>query len=355
MKKTLPNRAIEWHQDQLILLDQRLLPNTIEFLQIDNVADACEAIKNMVVRGAPAIGITAAYAIVLSAIEHSKRLHMDRDRKQIVASMQVDMQVLAQARPTAVNLMWAIQRMQICLQNCQQDMLQTLAAEAISIHQQDIAANNKMGELGAQYISHNATVMTHCNAGALATGGYGTALGVIRSAFSQGKLNTVLANETRPWFQGARLTAWELLQEDIPVNLICDSAAASALRAHDVEWIIVGADRVAANGDVANKIGTYGLAALAKQLEKKFMVVAPTSTIDVNSASGNDIVIEQRTSQEVTHIADKAIAAEGVAVWNPVFDVTPAELVDVLITEQGVVEKPNHAKIAQLFAKSRTN
>ncbi len=353
MEKTLPNRAIEWQQGQLTLLDQRCLPNSIEFLQIHDASEASDAIKQMVVRGAPAIGITAAYAIVLSAMNHTIQ-NQQQTLQQLSAGIEADMQMLAAARPTAVNLIWAIERMQTCMNNCTQNLLQALEAEAIKIHQEDIAANNAMGELGAQYIGQNVNVMTHCNAGALATGGYGTALGVIRTAFSQGKINTVFANETRPWFQGARLTAWELLQEKIPVSLICDAAAASALYVHDVEWIIVGADRVAANGDVANKIGTYGLAALAKHAGKKFMVVAPTSTIDLDSASGDDITIEQRASHEVTHVADKSIASAGVNVWNPVFDVTPAALVDVLVTEQGVIEKPSQEKIAQLFAKPRT-
>lgn len=350
MEKTLPNRAIEWQQGQLILLDQRLLPSTVEFLSIHHVEGAYDAIKEMVVRGAPAIGITAAYGIVLSAMSHQQH-----GLQQAVAKVKADMEFLATARPTAVNLKWAIERMQACLENSTDNFVEPLEAEAIAIHNEDIAANNKMGELGAEFIHHNVDVMTHCNAGALATGGYGTALGVIRSAYSQGKIDNVFANETRPWFQGARLTAWELQQENIPVNLICDSAAASALRAHNVEWVIVGADRVAANGDVANKIGTYGLAALAKHLGKKFMVVAPTSTIDLHSASGNDIAIEVRGSEEVTHVAEKAIASEGVNVWNPVFDVTPAELVDVLVTEHGVVEAPNQEKIAQLFVNKDDN
>ncbi len=344
MDKSLPDRAIEWRDRQLILLDQRLLPNAIEFLHINSVAETFDAIKDMVVRGAPAIGVTAAYGVVLSALSHQS---LDEDNAK--QKIQMDIGMLATARPTAVNLAWALQRMQTCLRQSNNDWLDDLEKEAIKIHQEDIAANKAMGELGASYIDNQSKVMTHCNAGALATGGYGTALGVIRSAFTQGKLHTVFANETRPWFQGSRLTAWELEQEKIPVNLICDSAAASALRAHDVSWIIVGADRVAANGDVANKIGTYGLAVLAKHLGKKFMVVAPTSTIDLNSVCGEDIKIEERASQEVTHIGEKIMASKGANVWNPVFDVTPAELVDVLITECGAVEKPSAAKIAQLF------
>jgi methylthioribose-1-phosphate isomerase len=346
MDKSLPNRAIEWRDRQLVLLDQRLLPSTVEFLHIDSVAGTFDAIKDMVVRGAPAIGVTAAYGVVLSALTHSE-LGGDSAKQQIES----DITRLSTARPTAVNLAWALQRMHHCLINQNNEWLAALEKEAIAIHVQDIAANKAMGELGASYIDKQSTVMTHCNAGALATGGYGTALGVIRSAFAQGKLEQVFANETRPWFQGSRLTAWELEQEQIPVNLICDSAAASALREHHVDWIIVGADRVAANGDVANKIGTYSLAVLAKHMGKKFMVVAPTSTIDLDSAHGDDIEIEQRGRMEVTHVGGKMMATEGANVWNPVFDVTPAELVDVLITERGAVENPNTSKIAQLFDK----
>tara|TARA_R110002096_G_scaffold181301_13_gene358881 strand:- start:2761 stop:3810 length:1050 start_codon:yes stop_codon:yes gene_type:complete len=346
MDKSLPNRAIEWRDRQLILLDQRRLPNAVEFLSIDTVSGTFDAIRDMVVRGAPAIGITAAYGVVLSALKH-QQLDDGNARQQI----NTDIARLSTARPTAVNLAWALQRMQKCLQNQNSVCLNSLEKEAIAIHQEDIAANKVMGELGASFMDAQSTVMTHCNAGALATGGYGTALGVIRSAFAHGKLEKVFANETRPWFQGSRLTAWELEQEQIPVNLICDSAAASALRAHHVDWIIVGADRVAANGDVANKIGTYSLAVLAKHMGKKFMVVAPTSTIDLNSASGDDIEIEQRDRQEVTNVGGNIMATEGAKVWNPVFDVTPAALIDVLITERGAVENPNTSKIVQLFSK----
>jgi methylthioribose-1-phosphate isomerase len=346
MNKSLPNRAIEWRDGQLILLDQRLLPSTVEFLYIDSVAGTFDAIKDMVVRGAPAIGVTAAYGVVLSALTNHQL-----DESSAKQQVKTDIAKLSKARPTAVNLAWALKRMSDCLNNQNNNWLGLLEKEAIAIHEEDIAANKIMGELGAGYIDEQSTVMTHCNAGALATGGYGTALGVIRSAFAQGKLQKVFANETRPWFQGSRLTAWELEQEQIPVNLICDSAAASALRAHHIDWIIVGADRVAANGDVANKIGTYSLAILAKHMGKKFMVVAPTSTIDLNSAHGDDIEIEERGSLEVTHVGEKVMATEGANVWNPVFDVTPAELVDVLITERGAVENPSTSKIAQLFNK----
>jgi len=225
-----------------------------------------------------------------------------------------------------------------------------LEQAAMQMQQADVIANRRMGELGAAYIEMGSAVMTHCNAGALATAGYGTALGVIRAAHAQGKLSCVFANETRPWFQGARLTAWELQQEGITTQLLVDSAAASAMQQKAVEWVIVGADRVAANGDVANKIGTYALAVLARYHGKKFMVVAPDSTIDMATSSGADIEIEERAASELTELNGTAFAAPGAAAWNPVFDVTPADLVDVLVTNRGVIEAPNRAKVKALMA-----
>ncbi|MEM7304754.1 MAG: S-methyl-5-thioribose-1-phosphate isomerase, partial [Pseudomonadota bacterium] len=229
------------------------------------------------------------------------------------------------------------------------DCVNALEKEAIHIHQEDIMANQMMGKIGTEYIRSDSNVMTHCNAGALATGGHGTALGVIREAYSRGKIRAVFANETRPWFQGSRLTAWELMQDNIAVNLLCDSAAGSAIREHAIDWIIVGADRVAANGDVANKIGTFNLAVLARHMGKKFMVVAPSSTIDIHSPTGRDIEIEIRDDREITFIEQKAMTAGGVKAWNPVFDITPAELVDVLVTECGAIENPDSDKIDALF------
>lgn len=346
MSKTLPNRAIEWQKQTLILLDQRALPHRVEFLHITTVADAVHAIRDMVVRGAPAIGITAAYAVVLSALKN-RTAHYN-DAMQAISN---DIESLASARPTAVNLHWALQRMQDCMLNNQQGWLNALEKEAIRIHDEDIAANKKMGAHGAAYLQNNSKVMTHCNAGALATGGYGTALGVIRSAFAENKINLVVANETRPWLQGSRLTAWELMQDKIPVELVCDSAAASAIHNHAIDWIIVGADRVAANGDVANKIGTYSLAILARHLGKRFMVAAPTSTIDMRMESGANIEIEVRAASELTSLGERPLAAKDVPAWNPVFDVTPADLIDVLVTEKGAVEQPNRQKIAQLMEK----
>ena len=264
MNKSLPDRAIEWREQNLFLLDQRKLPSSVSFLQIDSVAKVFAAIKDMVVRGAPAIGITAAYGVVLSALAHRNLSYTDA-----CAQIEDDIAHLATARPTAVNLIWALQRMRKCLHENSPQWVDALENEAIAIHQEDIAANKIMGHLGATYLGQHSSVMTHCNAGALATGGYGTALGVIRAAFAERKLQQVFACETRPWLQGSRLTAWELSEQQIPVQLICDSAAATALRHQNIEWVIVGADRVAANGDVANKIGTCGLAILARHLGKK--------------------------------------------------------------------------------------
>lgn len=346
MDKTLPNRAIEWQEQTLILLDQRALPHVVEFLHITTVEQAVHAIQDMVVRGAPAIGITAAYAVVLSALTHRQAEYEDA-----LLAINNDIALLADARPTAVNLHWALQRMQQCMLNNQHDWLNALEMEASNMHAEDIAANKQMGQYGAAFLQNNTKVMTHCNAGALATGGFGTALGVIRSAFADNKIDGVIANETRPWLQGSRLTAWELMQDNIPVELVCDSAAASTMQSQCVDWIIVGADRVAANGDVANKIGTYGLAIMARHLGKKFMVAAPTSTIDMKMESGADIEIEVRSSKELTNMGEQQLATKDVNVWNPVFDVTPADLIDVLVTEKGAIEQPNRHKIEQLMKK----
>ncbi len=342
---SLADRAIHWEEDHLVLLDQRKLPTEIDFIVCNTCKDVVNAIKNMVVRGAPAIGVTAAYGVVLAARSAFKKSNTNWKE-----SIENDLKQLELARPTAVNLVWSIQNMRQVLQNVStNDPESTLLQAAKNIHQQDIKTNKTLGELGATLINENSSVLTHCNAGALATGGYGTALGVIRSAFSQNKIDSVYADETRPWFQGARLTAWELMQDKIPVTLICDSAAASLMRDKKISWIIVGADRVASNGDVANKIGTYALAIMAKQHNVEFMVAAPTSTIDLNSKSGADIEIEERESSEIVAVKDHSLAPENVQVWNPVFDITPAEMISALVTEKGVVLAPDKAKIAELF------
>ena len=299
----------------------------------------------MVGRGAPAIGITAGYGVVVAA--RQRFIESQSDWKSLITQ---DMKVLAESRPTAVNLFWALERMQKRVDKLDGDPIESLLAEAKAIHEEDIAANRKMGELGASLIDSGSAVLTHCNAGALATGGYGTALGVIRSANAQNKLSQVYADETRPWLQGARLTAWELLQDNIPVTMIVEGAAAWLMKQGKVQWVIVGSDRIAANGDVANKIGTYSLSVLAKQHGVKFMVAAPTSTIDMNIAEGKDIPIETRATSEILSCGKIPIAAAGADAWNPVFDVTPAELVDAIVTERGIVESPAGRGMQELFA-----
>ncbi len=331
-------QPIDWRDNTLFLLDQRVLPNQQNWVQYQHAADIANAISNMVVRGAPAIGITAAYAVVLAA-----RDAWNNKGKGWKKAMVEPLALLAKSRPTAVNLHWAIERMTICyldLDN-EQSPESALLLEAKHIHNEDVTANHKMGKLGADLIDDNSMVITHCNAGALATGGFGTALGVIRQGFVEGKIKHVYADETRPWLQGARLTAWELQQDNIPVTLQADGAAAALMATGVVDWIIVGADRITANGDVANKIGTYMLAILAKYHNVKMMVVAPTSTIDWELHDGDEIPIEQRSEQEVTEINGHQIAPEGVPALNPAFDVTPASLIDAIVTEAGVVLSPS--------------
>ncbi len=337
-------RPVEWRDGSVRLIDQRLLPARMDHVVCHGAADVAEAIRNMTVRGAPAIGVAAAYGVVLAA-----RDRYAEDPKHWRRAVIADLDLLSAARPTAVNLGWAVARMRRRLERLEGDPVAPLLDEANAIHDEDLEANRRMGELGAALIGDSAAVLTHCNAGALATAGYGTALGVIRSAHQAGKLKHVYADETRPWLQGARLTAWELIQEQIPVSLIADGAATYAMAQGKVQWVIVGADRVAANGDVANKIGTYGLAVSARHHGVKFMVVAPTSTIDRSCPDGALIPIENRDAEELLSVGEARVAATGVDAWNPVFDVTPAALIDVLVTEKGVIEKPDAAKIAALF------
>jgi methylthioribose-1-phosphate isomerase len=341
-------RAIRWHDDALVLLDQRCLPATTEYLYLPQVAAVARAITAMVVRGAPAIGITAAYGVVLAA-----RARYRQSPGHWQALLREDLALLAAARPTAVNLFWALRRMEGVVAGLVGDPEARLLAEARAIHEEDIAANYQMGERGAALLRESpGAVLTHCNTGSLATGGYGTALGVIRNGFAAGLITRVYADETRPWLQGARLTAWELIQDGIPVTLLADGAASHLLKQGEVRWVIVGADRIAANGDVANKIGTYNLAVSAHYHGVHFMVVAPTSTIDRMTASGTAIPIEQRAPDELLTLGGQPIAAPGAAGWNPVFDVTPAELVDALVTERGVIWRPDAEKMARWFVES---
>ena len=337
-------RPIRWENNQLVLIDQRLLPQKEVLLRYDDVFAVAKAIADMVVRGAPAIGITAAYGIVLAA-----RNQYAKSADNWKTNITTDLDLLAAARPTAVNLFWAIKRMAKIIDGVSGDPGEALLQEAHSILQDDIEANYKMGELGANLLKGKNKVITHCNAGALATGGYGTALGVIRSAHEQGKIQRVYADETRPWMQGMRLTAWELQKEDIPVTLLAEGAAAMLMYQEKPEWVIVGSDRIAANGDVANKIGTYSLAVNAKQHGVKVMVVAPTSTIDMETSCGDDIPIEFRSESELLNMAGQTMAPDNIDAWNPVFDVTPAELVDAIVTERGIVYEPDATKISELM------
>lgn len=341
-------RALEWADNALRLLDQRRLPDQEVYLDCTDASEVAAAIADMVVRGAPAIGIAAAYGAVFAARD-AWRDHADSWHER----MHEGLEELRRSRPTAVNLAWALQRMQerAAVLPADVDPWPVLLEEAHAVHGEDIAANRRMGRSGAALIRGGSGVLTHCNTGSLATGGLGTALGVIRTAWADGRITKVYADETRPWLQGSRLTAWELAADGIPVDLLVDGAAAALMRSGAVQWVIVGADRIAANGDVANKIGTYSAALCARQHGVGFMVVAPIATIDMQMPSGAKIPIESRDGNEVLSAGGQRIAprAEGVGAWNPVFDVTPAELVDVIVTERGVVHRPDAELMAQLF------
>lgn len=345
-------KAIEWRDGALHLLDQRVLPFEETWHAYRTAAAVADAIRAMVVRGAPAIGISAAFAVVLGA---RARVAEGGDWR---VALEQDFQVLAESRPTAVNLFWALSRMRERLERLKEgeDPLQALEAEAQGIYQSDREANLTMAQLGVELIRKHQgnlqNLLTHCNTGALATGGFGTALGVIRAAYLDGLVERVYADETRPWLQGSRLTAWELAGEGIPVSLNADSAAAHLMKTKGITWVIVGADRITANGDVANKIGTYQLAVSAMHHGVRFMVVAPSSTIDMGLESGDDIPIEERDGRELLEVGGQRMAA-GVEAVNPVFDVTPADLIDFIVTEKGVVERPDAAKMAQLMCRKR--
>lgn len=331
--------AIRWEHDSLYLLDQTCLPAVERWLRYTDYREVAQAIKTMVVRGAPAIGIAAAYATVLAARENCCKADFP-------ASMSRAKEVLAASRPTAVNLFWALNRMERCWQTFG---LARLEAEALAIHSEDIQMNEAMGKAGAELVPNGARILTHCNAGALATGGYGTALGVIRTAHAQGKVSMVYADETRPLLQGARLTAYELVRDDIPVTLICDDMAGYLMAQGQVDLVIVGCDRMAANGDFANKIGTYSLAVLAKHHGIPFYTALPSSTIDLSIPDGSHIPVEQRSGDEVACFAGVQTGPLGVRTWNPAFDVTPHELLTAVITERGVLCPPFDQKLACQF------
>ncbi|MEX0829394.1 MAG: S-methyl-5-thioribose-1-phosphate isomerase [Nitrospirales bacterium] len=329
--------TVEWKNHHVRILDQSVLPEDVRFLECSDYAEVAEAIRSLKVRGAPAIGVTAALGIALGARQYigtdlaGFRLHLDR-----VCT------VLAATRPTAVNLFWAVDRMKRILAG---DSLPTVEAcqrllleEAHAILEEDVRVNRTLGKCGAAIIHDGDHILTHCNAGALATAGYGTALGVVRAAWEEGKALHVFADETRPVLQGARLTAWELQQDGIPVTLITDNMAGALMQKKKVQCCVVGADRIAANGDVANKIGTYSVAVLAKAHGIPFYVAAPFSTIDMQTPNGESIPIEERNASEVTQVhGSRMIAPAGISVWNPAFDVTPANLITGIITERGIL------------------
>ena len=343
--------TLRWRHGRLELIDQRRLPLEFEYVACGDAAQTAAAIRDMVVRGAPAIGCTAAYGVALEAQRHAGAA-----RAQFDAALEQSFRTLGASRPTAVNLFWAIERMRQCHAKHSNDSTQKAAAALLDlaqqIHRDDIEICRAIGGHGAPLLADGARVMTHCNAGALATAGHGTALGVIRSARDAGKRISVIANETRPYLQGARLTAWEMVQENIPVTLVTDNMAGYLMQQGRVDVIVVGADRIAANGDTANKIGTYTLAVLAQRHRVPFYVAAPVSTVDMAIADGSAIPIEERGAAEVTGFRGVRWAPEGVGVANPAFDVTPAALITGLITEKGVIERPDAATIRSLFVRS---
>lgn len=337
-------RPIRWTGAMLELLDQRKLPFVVEYLACASSDDVAAAIHALAVRGAPAIGIAAAWGAVLAA-----HAIVADDADAAATALEPALQRLGAARPTAVNLAWALARMRGALPGAGSDWRDALVREARAIETEDLAANRRMGALGAALIAPGSGVLTHCNTGSLATAGFGTALGVIRAGVAQGRIAKVFAGETRPWMQGARLTVWELQQDGIDATLIADAAAAHLMRRGDVDWVVVGADRICANGDVANKIGTYQLAIAARFHGKKFMVVAPSSTVDMETADGSLIEIEERDPGELLGVAGQRTVADGIRAWNPVFDVTPAALIDAIVTEQGVVAPPGTAAMRGVF------
>ncbi len=374
--------TLRWANNKLEMIDQRILPAAFEYIAYDSAASVAEGIRSMVVRGAPAIGVAAAYGVALEALRLSKllppcrgKVGMGVDEREddnvstpalalplqgggdrvvnFNAGMEAGFTVLAQSRPTAVNLFWALKRMRGVWESMRGQgnaaVAERLLAEAHEILAEDIRINRAMGAFGAELLADGARVLTHCNAGALATAGWGTALGVFRSAVEAGKKISVIADETRPFLQGARLTAWEMVQENIPVTLITDNMAGYMMAHGEVDAVVVGTDRVASNGDVANKIGTYMVAVLAHRHNIPFYVACPLSTIDMTIAGGADIPIEERAVDEVKGFRDYQWAAEGVSIRNPAFDVTPAELVTALITEKGVVRQPDREKLRALF------
>lgn len=343
-------KTLEWTDAGVCFIDQTKLPTEEVYVTCKTYEEVADAIRTMIVRGAPAIGVAAAMGIALG-VRDSKASSFSELKSQFDEICRV----IGATRPTAVNLFWAIRRMEDKFAALQDkpvaDIQRELIAEAQRMHVEDIAANQAMGQHGAVLLPSTGGVLTHCNAGALATAGYGTALGVIRAAVDSGKKLHVFADETRPFLQGSRLTAWELMKDNIPTTLISDNMAGAMMRQGKINAVVVGADRIAANGDVANKIGTYTVAILAKEHGIPFYVAAPISTVDLNTADGSQIPIEQRASTEVTHLAGKQIAPDGVGVENPAFDVTPHRYVAAIITERGVARAPYENSLKALVEK----
>lgn len=340
-------KTIEFKDNILYLIDQRKLPVETEFFQCKTYKEVDFAIEDMVVRGAPAIGATAAYGAVLAAYEF-----IDEEKDLFLEKMDKALNILNESRPTAVNLMWAVKRMKDLIEENKQlnnkEIYEKILEEANNIYEEDIKTNKTMAEYGNEVVPQGARILTHCNAGALATVDYGTALGVIRQAHYTGKDIFVYADETRPRLQGAKLTAWELVEEKIPAKLIADNVAATLIRDGKVDIILVGADRVANNGDAANKIGTFMLSVVAKAYNVPFYIVAPTTTIDFDMESGDEIEIEERSPEEVTHINGVRIAPKGIEVYNPAFDVTPHENITGIITEKGIIRSPYKENIEKI-------
>lgn len=341
-------KTIEWRDDKVVMIDQRILPVEENYIECEDYKQVADAIKTMVIRGAPAIGVAAAMGVAQGALGIDAKDFATFEQK-----LDHVCEVLLATRPTAVNLRWGVERMKAKLGSLKNlpisEIKQELKKEAITIMEEDIAINRTMGDFGQTLLKSGDVVLTHCNAGALATAGWGTALGVIYSAKAAGKNISVFADETRPFLQGARLTAWELMKNNIPTTLITDNMAASIMRSQKINAVIVGADRIAANGDVANKIGTYGVAILAHKHDIPFYVTAPLSTIDMRCPTGDQIPIEERPVEEVTNFYRQRVAPDGIAVRNPAFDVTPNNLVTAIITEKGIVQAPYVENLKKLF------
>jgi methylthioribose-1-phosphate isomerase len=342
--------TIAWQDSEVVMVDQRKLPGQEIYLHCKTSNEVARAIKTMVIRGAPAIGVAAAMGIALGMLRSRSQ-----GTRQFAVEFNTICDVMAATRPTAVNLFWAIDRMKRSFGEGVQagesvaDLQQRLVRESTAIHDEDVASCRAMGRHGAEVVPANARILTHCNAGALATAGYGTALGVIRAAAEQGKVKGVFADETRPFLQGARLTAWELVRDHIPTTVITESMAGPLMRQGGIDFVVVGADRIAANGDVANKIGTYTVAMMARAHGVPFYVAAPLSTIDLATPDGDHIPIEQRSAREITHLGSSRLTPEGASIWNPAFDVTPHDLVVGIITERGICRAPYSESLKQIF------